>query len=446
LGCLLCVGSLVLFSPWMDTIAYWSAIGAASGAIALIVIVLMRLLGFGWHSAPVVYIGFVWMFHFPLALFLPIFPDLWARLNPTIYSWTQNASWPRAALYALLCVAAFAMGCGLAANPRRRTATAGSPNTLRFQVGVVTAFGGLGWLYYLMFRAGGLDLFGSGYLQLFTTVFGSSFTTAIFFVSVGCLLAVVSAPARLVWLPVVLQLACSVPVLLTGSRQFALIGPLVLAVVAARRGLRPGFAGTTVACVLMLWMISYVGETRNRGVVESVSAGPAVSPVGALVEMGASLETTSMAFDWIQNGDSYLLGGSYWLPFERGLGLMLPVRQELETDSRAMHMVMVSRVSGLGGSAIAESYYNFSAFGALFFVALGILLTRLDLGQGGLSADLIGVVLYAFLFQARNWFISVPRFLLLGLLPLLVCLCIEAVLRRREVPLFGAAMAEGACE
>jgi hypothetical protein len=167
-----------------------------------------------------------------------------------------------------------------------------------------------------------------------------------------------------------------------------------------------------------------------------------VGPVNALVEMGASLQTASLAFDWIQNGDRYLLGGSYWLPIERGLGLVLPLRTDLATDPRAMHMVMMSRTSGLGGSAVAESYYNFSAFGALFFLLLGYLLARLELNAGSaVSAAFMGVVLYAFLFQARNWFINVPTLVFLGSLPVLACVFLEFLAGRRkaaaEADLFG---------
>jgi hypothetical protein len=431
LACLLCLGSLVFFSPWIDNPEYWPAIGVGAGVVSLAVIVLLRVFGFGWHSAPVVYIGFVWMFHFPMALFLHLVPDLWMRLSAQIYGWTQCATWYRAAFYALLCVIAFAAGC-LLTPARRAAATPAEPNMLRVQVGAATALAGLGWLYFLMFRAGGFDLFGSGYAQLYNTVFGADFATAVFLISVGCFLAMMSAPRRLVWLPIALQVAGSVPVLLTGSRQFALIGPLVLAVLAVRRGVRLGFVSTVASCALMLWLISYVGQTRSHGVAAGVVEGEAASPIAALVEMGGSLQTTSMTLDWIDNGDAYLMGGSYWLPFERGLGLVLPLRTSLETDPRAMNMVMVSRIGGLGGSAIAESYYNFSVFGTLFFLLLGVLLARIDRGTGTFATSALGVTLYAFLFQARNWFLSVPMLLVLGLVPLVACLCLEAMLRGRR--------------
>ena len=293
--------------------------------------------------------------------------------------------------------------------------------------------GGLAWLYYLLIREGGLDLFGSAYAQMYASVFGAGFSIAIFVVSVGCFIALLSAPRRLVWLPLVLQVAGSLPVLLTGSRQFALIGPLVLAVLAAKRGLRTGWVRTLIACVVMLWVVSYVGETRSHGVMEGVLGTRSVGPVNALVEMGGSLQTTSLALDWVQNGDRYLLGGSYWLPFERGLGLVLPIRTDLATDPRAMNMVMLSRTSGLGGSAVAESYYNFSVFGALFFLFLGYLLARLELNASSpISAAFMGVVMYAFLFQARNWFISVPSLVFLGALPVVACSCLRWISRRRE--------------
>lgn len=421
------------FSPLPDSPDYWQAIGIGVGAVSLCAILSLRTLGFGWYSPAFVYIGFLWLFHFPMTLLLNLFPDLALRVGPPASSWTQSASWSRASVYALLCVLGYALGVALASGARRSRAPAPSPGAARFQVGIATALGGLAWLYFIMFRETGVDLFGSGYAHLYETVFGSDFATAVFLVTVGCGLALMRASSGMTWLPVTLQLAASVPVLLTGARQFALIGPLVLAVLAAKRGIRFGFLGAAVSCALMLWLISYVGETRGRGVTEATVSPSAVSPVDALVEMGASLETSSLAIDWVQNGDSYLLGGSYWLPFERGLGLVLPLRKELATDARAMNMVMVSRISGLGGSAVAESYYNFSLFGALFFLALGVLLTRMDLSPRlAVSMDLLGVTLYAFLFQARNWFISVPRFLLIGTLPLLLCLLVDAVARRRE--------------
>jgi O-antigen polysaccharide polymerase Wzy len=444
---LLLAGTLLLYSPMVEDSTYWPAIGLSTAILSLCMIALLRALGFAWQSAPIAYLAFVWMFHFPMTLFVHLIPGLQAELPDPLNGWIQHSDWYRASIYAFLCVTAFAFGSGLVAPARKsRDNSNDNPNDgpsappqdfdadkLKFQVGLFTAVGGLVWLYYGLIREGGLDLFGNSYAQMYNSVFGADFSIAIFVVSVGCFLTLLSAPRSLIWLPLVLQAAGSLPVLLIGARQFALIGPLVLAVLTAKRGLRLGLLRTATACVVALFIISYVGETRSHGVTEGVLGTRAVGPINALVEMGASLQTASLTFDWIQNGDRYLWGGSYWLPLERGLGLVLPIRTDLATDPRAMHMVMMSRTSGLGGSAVAESYYNFSAFGALFFLLLGYLLARLELNaRSAVSAAFMGVVLYAFLFQARNWFINVPTLVFLGSLPVLACIFLEFIIRKRE--------------
>jgi hypothetical protein len=431
----LCAGLGLLYSPIVEDPAWWPAIGLGSAIASLGTIASLRAFGFAWQSAPIAYAAFLWMFHFPMTLFLHLLPDLRTELSGPLASWMQHSAWYRASLYSLLCVIALVTGACLVSPVTRawKTQDFGS-DTAKLRVGVCTAVGGLGWLYYLMIREGGLDLFGNSYAQMYTSVFGASFSIAIFLVSVGCFIALLSAPRGLIWLPLVLQATGSVPVLLTGSRQFALIGPLVLAVLAAKRGLCVGVVRSGIACLAMLWLISFIGEARSHGVIDGVLGARTVGPVNALVEMGGSLQTTSLAIDWIQNGDGYLLGASYWLPVERGFGLLIPLRTDLATDPRAMNMVVMSRTSGLGGSAVAESYYNFSAFGALFFLLLGYLLARLERNAGSLvSAAFMGVVLYAFIFQARNWFISVPSLILLGSLPVLACYCLEYFARRKEL-------------
>jgi hypothetical protein len=431
--CVLCAGMPLFGSSVVEDSSYWLAIGVTTGLGALGAIVALRFFGFSWQSAPAVYLAFLWMFHFPMTLFIYLIPHLSEQLPRPLYGWTQQPDWYRASIYALLCTVAFAIGAGLASSYSQPETTRATFEDLpKFQVGIVTAAAGLAWLYLQIYREGGLELFGSGYAQMYGTVFGSGFSLAIFFVSVGSCIAFLSAPRGFAWLPLALQFAASMPVLLTGARQFALIGPLVLAVLSAKRGVRLGLIRAGICCVLMLWVISYVGQTRGQGVVEGVPSTGQVSPISALVEMGGSLQTTSLSVDWVRNGDSFLLGGSYWLPFERGLGLLLPLRSDLATDPRAMNMVMVSRISGLGGSAVAESYYNFSVFGVLFFVALGFLLARLDdAARSPISAGVLGVVLYAFVFQARNWFLSVPNLIFLGLIPIMVCVCLDLLARRK---------------
>jgi hypothetical protein len=430
LCCVLGFGILLLESKVAGDASYWPTIGLATALVALGMIGVLRLFGFAWQSAPIGYLTFLWLFHFPMILIVHLLPDEWLQMPGMLYGWTQRDSWYGASIYAMLCVIAFTVGCGLTAPANESSGEAADwEDTRKFRVGIVTALAGLVGLYYILLRAGGLELFWSAYARLYISELGSDFSLTVFFVSVGCFIGLLSAPRRLLWLPITLQVAGSLPVLLTGARQFALIGPLVLMVLAAKRGLRLGLLRGLTCCLLTLWVISYVGDARSHGVMEGITGTRPLSVVSALVEMGASLETTSLAFEWTQNGEGFLWGGSYWLPFERGLGLVFPsVRADLGTDPRAMHMVLQSRISGLGGSAVAESYYNFSVFGIVVFLVLGRLLARLQANaRSAVSTAFLGVVLYAFVFQARNWFINVPTLLFLGSLPIIVCSGLEFV-------------------
>ena len=434
---LLGVSLLLLLLPPTEDATYWPIIGVATAVTSLALLMVLSRMGFAWQSAPVAYLGFAWLFHFPMTLLVYLIPDLWGRLPRALYGWTQRSTWYDASIYALACLAAFAVGSGLAAVRQGKSAVyrplSFSRSRAGFQVGMITAIGGLCWLVFILAREGGLQVFETGYIQLYDTVFSSSFSLAVFFITIGSLIALLGAPAKLVWMPLALQASASAVVLLTGARQFALIGPLAVVAVMAKRGLRLNKLLMALACVAALFVIAYVGAARRQGILENSVELGTVEPVNAMVEMGASLETTSLAFDWIRNGDQFLTGGSYWLPFERAIGVLIPsMRVDLATDPRAMNMVLESRTSGLGGSSVAESYYNFGISGAFVFLVLGYVLASMEIrARSPHAIAWLGVILYAVLFQARNWFISVPMLLLLGALPILLCIWLETAATRK---------------
>ncbi len=426
---------LMLVQPAEDA-AYWPVIGVATALTSLVLVLVVRRMGFGWQSAPMTYVGFVWLFHFPMTLLVYLVPDVWTRMPRVLYGWMQRSAWYDAAIYAQACMIAFVVGAGLAAvanQAKARSLPSFTRSRSGFQVGLLTALGGLCWLGFILLREGGLQVFETDYIQLYDTVLASSFSVAVFFVATGCLMALLAAPPRLVWLPLGLLSAGAVAVLLTGSRQLALIGPLAVGTLMAKRGLRLNKLLMTLACVAVLFAIAYVGAARREGVLGSSVDVGSIDPVNAMIEMGASLQTTSLAFDWIHNGDEFLLGGSYWLPLERAIGLLIPsMRVDLATDPRAMNMVLDSRTRGLGGSAVAESYYNFGISGVFVFLLLGYALASLEVrARSPHAAAWLGVVLYAVLFQARNWFISVPILLFLGALPILLCVWLETASARK---------------
>jgi hypothetical protein len=239
----------------------------------------------------------------------------------------------------------------------------------------------------------------------------------------GVPIALASVRRGVMWPLLCLEGICAGVMLLLGARTAALCGPLLVVIVLSKRGIRiPRWVG--VGCIVLLfWVIAIVGVARQGAVSDNISSAKSAGPLDALLEMGGSLYTVRLFDGWILDGDRFQLGGGYWLPFERAIGLAIPgVRADLHTDPRAASEVLSSRTNGLGGSVVAEAYYNFGLFAPLlFFMPLGWLLGRLDrFADNPLSVAWLVVVFYPLLMEVRGWFLSVPAMMVLGAAPLLL--------------------------
>jgi hypothetical protein len=282
---------------------------------------------------------------------------------------------------------------------------------------------GLGMTVYSIVSSGGAILFEIAYLELFDSLFSSSlFSYGVMLTAEGVFVLALGVKQNAIWYVIGCQGAITCVLLAFGDRTGGLIPLLGLVLIMGKRGIRmpwPVIAGGLVA---LLFIIAVVRVTREGGVANA--GGEAIaqaSPVVGLLEMGGSLETVALAFEWIDNGDHLQLGGSYWLPFERAIGRLVPgIRTDIEYDPRAMSEVLTSRAGGLGGSVVGESYYNFGILGAsVFFFPLGYLIGRMDCADTPMSNAFYISILYAFFFQVRNYFTPVPVMIFVGAAPLI---------------------------
>jgi hypothetical protein len=428
----------VSIPAWMlaDDQSWWRLIGIATALAALCLIWILRSADYEWQSGPVAYLVLMWLFHFPLTLLVSLGTNLDSVLPASILSWSETGDWYRASAFADACAACFVLGC-LFVSPAYKevSRTIPRPNSSLYFTGMVTIAVSACSLLALFLGAGGESVFSESYLRLYDTLFGSTFTLACFMVSIGAILATLSSKPRMRWLPLVLQGAVTIVTLLTGARQYALVGVLVLAVIAAKVGLRVKPLFLTGGVLLVLLIISFVGATRQNGVLNSAAdadlradaaldngGGDKIGPIAALAEMGGSLQTVSLTIGWIEAGDDLRWGGSYWLPIERGLGLLVPgTREGISDDPRAVSEVTTARAPTSGGSVVAEAFFNFGFGGVAVLFVLGCLLAYIERrARTCLGLAWGGVVLYAFTLEVRNWFVSVPAQILFGSLPIMV--------------------------
>jgi hypothetical protein len=421
-----CAGLVALFSGAGETEDLWRPIGIFTGIAVLALIMAVRMLGFDWFSAPVVYLSYLWLFHFPLVLFGCLIPATLGRLPPHIYRWTLVPGWYRAALISLTCAAAFTAGVTVISSKsgdRRRQLLRNEADVSLAWLGLVEALLGVGFVVSCVVQGGGRQAFETSYIKLYDSVFAGSFGYGVVIFTIGISIALAGVRRR--QFPVLLGVgvlwACVM--LLLGARSAALFCALMAVIVLVKRGAIVPRWIAVGAVVAVFWLAAVVGVARQGAVQDNLAAATDSSPLDALLEMGGSLYTVSLFDNWVLSGDNLQLGGGYWLPFERAIGLLLPnVRSDLATDPRAASQVLLSRASGLGGSVVAEAYYNFGPLAPLIvFVPLGLLMAYLDRSaRASVSTAWLIVLFYPLLMEVRDWFISVPAMIALGAIPLLM--------------------------
>ena len=410
-----------------DNESLWAPIGICSGVAVLALIAAIRSLGFEWLSGPVVYLVYLWLFHFPLALITCLSPEGLVSIQADVYRWTLVPNWYRAVLIALACASAFTAGVSLLSGRRSsaRAHPAPPPDADYWLgwMGTAEALAGGGMVVYSILQGGGSRVFDASYMSLYNSLFSELFSYGIMIFTIGISTALAGIQRKYFRLVVGIQVVWSCAMLLLGARTAALLGSLVAVMIMSKRGVKIPRLLAIAALVTVLWVIAVVGAARKDSVREGFAEASSSSPVSALAEMGASLYTVSLFDQWVSNGDPLQRGAGYWLPFERALGFVLPsARSDLGTDPRAPSEVLGSRSTGLGGSVVAEADYNFGPFApVLVFVPLALLIAYLDRAAlTPMSIAWFAVLFYPLLAEVRGWFLSVPVMCAIGAAPLLI--------------------------
>ena len=105
----------------------------------------------------------------------------------------------------------------------------------------------------------------------------------------------------------------------------------------------------------------------------------AISISEGIAELGGSLRPVREVILWLQSGDDYRFGETYYAPFERTFLRIFPIvpRTVAESDDRLMNVLIMRRLGPYGFSIAAEAYYNFGQIGSLAIGAIvGFVLIR----------------------------------------------------------------------
>lgn len=293
----------------------------------------------------------------------------------------------------------------------------------------------LTWFTKVLPLVGG-RIWGLSYGEFLNATTDAGLTWVTFFLALGLALAVIEGSPRVTRWSIAIFTAWAIIALPIGLRGEVMF-PAAAAIMIASHRLRR--IGATAAVALMLLGLSAAAmfkEVRNEGWSGVEWSWKTVNPVSAVQELGQSLRPTFETIRWIEGGDPFLAGGSYWAPIERGFFRLFPVqqRQEGEVDRRLMNILVQERVGPIGFSPVAEAYYNWGIPGvALVHLIMGWLVAILATNPPSLIRQgLMAATFVPLLIHIRNSFVPVIAQILVGLVIVMVTVLLEQWLDARH--------------
>jgi len=430
-GSVALIGLMALSLQLYEPRATHNAIALGCGLAVIGLIVYGRyVLHLPWISASIVYLMMFWMLHYGLAFTAVLVPDVLMNFTDWDVLWLY---WPNvriAMILGLIGAAGFVFSVGLMSGGRptaQQVVTArNAHDSILYRVGWLVMLVGLGGTAIAMSMNGGLGVFALEYLEVRATVV-RPLQTWVDTSHLGCFLAICGAGGRRWVMPLVVWSPLGFAMMLLGMRQEAMIPLVSFAIALTYRGIRfhPGLLAAAVLASLMV--IPAVRMLRSVGFENRSSVNwTEVSPLEAVTELGVTLRAVKAYVDWIEQGDEYLLGASYWAPFDRQLLVrVVPDREQIRfADDVRVPSRLTYLEGAIGESSTGEAYYNFGPVGPfIYFGCVGLLFGWLERRAASTPyhCALLGIVMNIFYFNIRGHWVSVPAQLAGGLALLGVC-------------------------
>jgi O-antigen polysaccharide polymerase Wzy len=405
----------------------------------LCLIVLVRSPKGGIFRASVVYLVVFGLFHGGLVVQLAVRGP--SALLDDDSNWIYGGQLPEAIRLCTLGMVAFTLGVELGAGRRALSPPeVGADSTVNAvgRTGVAALLLGAILFALTLVQAGGPGLISGGY-ETFLEDAGNdtplSYGTTL--IAMGSVLAVAAGGrARLIgWLTYLAYAAVAFPL---GTRGTVLFPLMAMLVVECRRGRRPSWRSTVSGSLAVLVLIGIVRETRTAGFAVVASENVLAAPLSAIAEMGYSLRPTVAILDWQAEGNPYADGVTL-VAVPLRLAERLAGVTSSEPDERLFNVKIQDLEGPIGGSPIAEAYYNFGEWGVPFLMSgFGLFIGVLERRRRTMIADAaLGALLFPLVVQVRNSFASVPADIGLALLLVLLVhiqLALVRQTRHREHP------------
>lgn len=300
---------------------------------------------------------------------------------------------------------------------------------------VVVVISIVAWFALVLPRVGG-RIWGLSYGEFLLATDDAGLSWIYFFLSLGFAMSVLPGARLATRCAIgvfVLWALVALPIGLRGEVMFPAATALMIN---SHRLKHVGIMTALVIGIVALSLSAMFREVRREGWSGVEWGWQTINPAAAVQELGQSLRPTFETIRWIEGGDPYLDGGSYWAPIERGFLRLFPVqaRIEGEEDRRLLNVLVQERVGPIGFSPVAESYYNWGVPGVVaVLTAIGWLVAFLAVNPPSLLRQALMASIYVpLLIHIRNSFAPVLAQTLVGAVVIVALLMLEHWLRTRR--------------
>lgn len=396
-------------------------------AICLSIIIssgyLLHLCGFHWSSAPIIFASYVSLYHLGSISVIAFIPDAANDIAWWSIHWVFTDEAKIAALISTISITSLLLGSSFIHLRTKDT----NPMHIHYQHAGFFKVGMLCLIVAIMLILDSIRRGGGQAIILANTrdfrdraIYGTYYTQAIFLLGLGGIFSIAGASKKYWWSFAIPFSLISIILLITGNRGEVFYPSLVFLILLYRRGIRVPKFIIALGIFIIIIIVPIIAQVRQVGIGRAGELSYSLEPATGLIELGSALRPVTVIVDWTTHGEELLLGSSYWLPFERMLGIFFPSAWERTsplTDPRFVAYYTYFRTgSPMGFSSIAEAYYNFGYFGSiLIFVILGYIIGFLyKQSSSTIGLAILGVVLFPLVNNVRNAFIFVPGQIIYG--------------------------------
>lgn len=225
-------------------------------------------------------------------------------------------------------------------------------------------------------------------------------------VSIGLTFMVATGSAKQIRKWIIFFIIPASLLLITGNRGEVFYALASSVAIVAIRGFRMNYRVIGIIAVTFFVIIPLVRDIRQTALNQINSSEISINLTDSFIEMGYQLRPLIGTIEWITEGEPFADGGTYLLPIQRLIGLVVPFVERPPIEGR---FDIKGRLPTQGYTVVAEAYFNFGIAGEVIVLgSIGLFFAFSNKPNTSEKLALSGAIAAILINNLRNDFLFVP--------------------------------------